>query len=335
MLIDLHAHVIPDELEPVGSADAPGPHIERSLDDEAVRLLVNGKGMRFPASRFFYASEARLEALERNGLDAEVVSPMPPLLDYSLPGKEGLELSRRVNEFVVRICEAAPDRLLGMGMVPMQDVDLATRELAEIASMGLKAVEIASNANGTSVGDERFLSFFEEAERLGLPIFVHALAPTFMDRMPRSAGPSFAVMAEQAVAAASVIMGELPTRCPKLRLCFSHGAGGMPFMLARAHYFWGHTWDEAPPEGEVEGVSPSEIARRYYYDAHPIDRRALRLLIDTLGDTQLVVGTDFPAMPREMPCAKTLRSMELAPEVLENITWNNAFRFLGIEPPKR
>ena len=87
-------------------------------------------------------------------------------------------------------------------------------------------------------------------------------------------------------------------------------------------------------EGEVEGVSPSEIARRYYYDAHPIDRRAFQLLVDTLGDTQLVVGTDFPAMPREMPCAKTLRSMDLSADVLENITWNNAFRFLGIEPPK-
>lgn len=334
MLIDLHAHVIPDELSPAGSADQPGPHTEHSPDDESVRLLLNGKGMRFPASRYFFAAEARLEALEANGLDAEVVSPMPPLLDYSLPGDQGLDLSRRVNEFVVRICEAAPDRLIGMGMVPMQDVDLATKELAELKSMGLKAVEIASNAGGRSIGDEQFYGFFEEAQRLDFPVFVHALAPTFMDRMPRAAGPSFAVMAEQAVAAASVVMGELPQRCPDLRLCFSHGGGGLAFMLSRAHYFWGHTWDEAPPEGEVEGISPSEIARRYYYDAHPIDRRAFQLLIDTLGDTQLVVGTDFPAMPREMPCAKTLRSMDLPTDVLDNITWNNAFRFLGIEPPK-
>ncbi len=334
MLIDLHAHVIPGELEPVGSGDQPGPHTEHSPDDETIRLLVNGRGMRFAASRYFFSSEARLEALAANGLDAEVVSPMPPLLDYTLTAGEGRELSRRVNEFVVQICQAAPDRLLGMGMVPMQDLELATKELAEVKALGLKGVEITSNAAGISIGDERCYGFFEEAERLDLPVFVHATAPTFMDRLPRASGPSFAVLLEQAVGATSVVMGGLPERCPNLRLCFSHGGGGIAFMLARAHYFWGGTWDEAPPSREVEGPSPAEVARRYYYDAHPIDHRVFRLLIDTLGDSQLVVGTDFPAMPREEPCGKTLYGMGLAADVLEGITWRNAFRFLGVEPPR-
>jgi aminocarboxymuconate-semialdehyde decarboxylase len=45
------------------------------------------------------------------------------------------------------------------------------------------------------------------------------------------------------------------------------------------------------------------------------------------------VGSDFPAMPREDPCACTLRSLDLPPEVLEDIGWHNTFRFLGIDPP--
>lgn len=334
MLIDIHAHVIPDELSPAGPADHPGPHTEHHADDESMRLLLNGKGMRFPASRFFFAAEARLEALEANGLDAEVLSPMPPLLDYSLPGEQGAALSQRVNEFVAQICEADPSRLIGLGMVPMQDVELATKQLAEVKALGLKGVEVTSNANGISIGDSHFLDFFEEAQRLDLAVLVHATMATFMDRMPSSAGPSFAIMAEQAVGATSVIMGELPNRCPDLRLCFTHGAGGLPFMLSRAHYFWGRTWDDAPPEGEVTGTSPTEIARRYFYDAHPIDRRVIRLLIDMLGDTQVMLGSDFPAMPREMPFARTMRSMDLPAEVSDNVTWNNAFRFLGIDPPK-
>jgi aminocarboxymuconate-semialdehyde decarboxylase len=335
MLIDLHAHVIPGELEPVGSGDQPGPHTEHSADDETIRLLVNGRGMRFPASRYFFSSEARLEALEANGVDAEVVSPMPPLLDYTLPAAEGRELSRRVNEFVVQICQAAPDRMLGMGMVPMQDLELATKELAEVKALGLRAVEITSNAAGISIGDERCYEFFAEAERLDLPVLVHATAPTFMDRLPRASGASFAVLIEQAVGATSVIMGGLPERCPNLRLCFTHGGGGIAAMVARAHYFWGGTWDEAPAERPTEGPSPAEVARRYFYDAHPIDHRVFRLMIDTLGAGQLVVGTDFPAMPREEPCGRTLYGMGLPAEELEQITWTNAFRFLGIEPPAR
>jgi aminocarboxymuconate-semialdehyde decarboxylase len=61
------------------------------------------------------------------------------------------------------------------------------------------------------------------------------------------------------------------------------------------------------------------------------DRRALRYLIEMVGHRQVLVGSDFPAMPREQPCGRTLRSLELAPDALEDITWHNAFRFLGID----
>ncbi|MGH8981550.1 MAG: amidohydrolase family protein [Acidimicrobiales bacterium] len=334
MIVDLHAHVIPDQLSPVGTGEKPGPSIGPG-EDAATRLLENGP-MRFPAKAVFFSSEARLEALAENGVDAEVVTPMPPLLDYSLSGTDGLELSRRVNEFVVRLCEADPSRLLGMGMVPLQDVDLATKELAELKAMGLLGVEVASNASGRSLGDEHFFGFFEEAERLDLPVFVHALSPTFGERLPRAAGPTFSVMSEIGVTAGSVVSGELPQRCPNLRLCFSHGAGGFPLTLPRAHWFWGGTWNEEPaqPGRETQGPSPIEVARKYYYDSLVFDRRALRFLIDMVGHDRLLVGSDFPAMPREQPIAKTLRSMDLAADVVDDICWHNAFRFLGIEPPK-
>src|SRR5947207_12066674 len=53
-----------------------------------------------------------------------------------------------------------------------------------------------------------------------------------------------------------------------------------------------------------------------------------------LGADRLLLGSDFPAMPREEPCGRTLRSMGLATDELENITWHNCFRFLGIDPQK-
>ena len=64
------------------------------------------------------------------------------------------------------------------------------------------------------------------------------------------------------------------------------------------------------------------------------DRRALRFLIDLVGHRQVLVGSDFPAMPREQPCGRTLRSLDLPGEMLEDITWHNTFRFLGIDAPQ-
>jgi len=64
------------------------------------------------------------------------------------------------------------------------------------------------------------------------------------------------------------------------------------------------------------------------------DRRAIRYLVDMLGADRLLVGSDFPAMAREEPAGRTLRSMGLAADELEDITWHNCFRFLGIDRQK-
>ena len=112
-----------------------------------------------------------------------------------------------------------------------------------------------------------------------------------------------------------------------------HGAGGFPCMLPRANYFWGKTWNEEP-SSEGEGLGPAELAKRFYYDGLVMDRRTLRHLIDMMGHTQVLVGSDFPAMPREQPCGRTLRSLDLAPDELEDITWHNTFRFLGVDAPQ-
>jgi aminocarboxymuconate-semialdehyde decarboxylase len=53
-----------------------------------------------------------------------------------------------------------------------------------------------------------------------------------------------------------------------------------------------------------------------------------------LGADRLLVGSDFPAMPREEPAGRTLLSMELSQAELDDITWHNCFRFLGIDAPK-
>jgi aminocarboxymuconate-semialdehyde decarboxylase len=335
MLVDMHAHVIPGSLDPVGSSDGHGGPRIGPCDDPHARLLENDRGMKFKAIDAFYSAERRLEELDRSGVDAEVVSPMPPLLDYALSGPEGLDLSRQVNEFVASLCAADPARLMGMGMVPMQAPSLATAELARVRDLGLVAVEIASNVVGRALHGSEYDEFWAEAERLEMPIFIHAMPADFGDRLPAGLIPiaAFAVGADALLACAGIITSGLAERHPRLRLAFSHGAGGFPMMLPRAMYFWGKTWNEEP-SSEGSGVSPAELTRRFYYDGLVFDRRALRFLIELVGHRQVLVGSDFPAMPREQPCARTLRSLELPADVLQDITWHNTFRFLGLEAPQ-
>jgi aminocarboxymuconate-semialdehyde decarboxylase len=334
MLIDTHAHLLPYDYP----ADAPEcfPRME-AVDGETARTLLFGQ-MTFKAKDVFFDAERRIEAMDANGVDVEVLSPMPPLLRYDLPLDDGLSLARHVNEFSATLVQADPTRLIALGMVPMQDPDAATAELTAIKEQGLKGVEIASNILGSSIGHEKFLPFFAEVERLGLSVFVHAM-PSPTERLPMSAMGTYVVGVEGAFAAASMVTGGTAAKCPDLRISFSHAAGGYPLMIPRHQYFWGGSWNEEPknPERAVmpdDGPSPLEYARRFYYDSLVFDRRALTYLIDLLGSDRLLVGSDFPAMPREEPAGRTLKSMGLSDDVLADILWNNAWRWLGTEPTR-
>jgi aminocarboxymuconate-semialdehyde decarboxylase len=334
VLADTHAHLLPRDYPP--GAPACFPRME-PVDGSTARTLVFGS-MRFHARDVFFEAERRVEAMDAAGVDVEVLSPMPPLLRYDLPVADGLALARHVNEFTAGLCSVDPARLIGLGMVPMQDSDAAAAELAGLVGLGLHGVEIASNILDASIGDERFLPFFAEAERLGLAIFVHAM-PAASNRLPPSARGTYAVGVEGGLAAASLISGGTAAKCPGLRISFSHGAGGFPLALPRAQYFWSGAWNEEPavPERAIapdDGPSPLEYARRFYYDSLVFDRRAIRYLIDLLGPDRLLVGSDFPAMPREEPAGRTLRSMSLPPDVIDDITWNNAFRWLAVTPAR-
>jgi aminocarboxymuconate-semialdehyde decarboxylase len=306
---------------------------------DGARQLITTAGKRgLRAEPVCWDLDERRGAMAARGVDAEVVSPMPLLLGYGLPPEDGQDLCQYVNEFVAELCEADSGHFYGLGIVPLQDPELASRELAELKRRGLLGVEIASNVNGASLGEERFWTFFEEIERLGLAVYVHGMTPTFAERLPASALATFGLGAELVVTAASLLASGVLESCPKLRIALSHGGGGFPFILPRAEFFWGGTWNEEPGVGAGPGtkwsaVSPSALARRFYYDSLVFDRRALRYLVDTLGPQRLMVGTDHPFMEREQPVGKTLRSLDLPPADLDAITWHNCFRWLGIDAP--
>jgi len=329
MIVDAHAHVLPGGYPP--GSPPTFPHTEM-IDGSTDRLHHFGGGT-FRAKDVFFEVDRRLEAMEVTGVDLEVVSPMPALLRYDLPAADGLTLARYVNEWVAELCRQAPDRFIGLGIVPLQSPELATAELADIKARGLAGVEVSSGILGASIGDPRFLSFFQEVERLELAVFVHAM-PSDTDRLPAAARATYTVGVEGMYAAASLILGGIASACPDLRISFSHAAGGFPFLLPRANFFWGGTWNEEPADPErafawTAGPSPIEVARRFYYDSLVFDRRALRFLVDLLGADRLLLGSDFPAMHRETRVGATAASLGLSTESWEDLSWRNAMRWVG------
>jgi aminocarboxymuconate-semialdehyde decarboxylase len=341
MIVDMHSHVIPERFPSAGTrpSAASWPSMDH-FEPGRARVMIAGENYR-TVHAGNWSSERRLADMRAHGVDLEVISPMPELCSYWFTPGDGLDLCRYVNDVIVDMCATAPTRFVGLGIVPLQDPDLAAKELAQIKSLGLPGIELGSNVNGLSLGLPRFQGFFQEAERLGVAIFVHALRPTMMDRFPTAAlfNP-IGYPTDTGLTIASMIDGGTTEKCPSLRIAFSHGGGTFPFMLPRYGHHWSGTWNEEPP-GPSKGAAapgalpraPADYARRFYYDTLLFDRRALRYLIDLIGPRQILVGTDYPYMPPERPADRTLRSLGLPPAVHDDITWHNCFRFLGIAPP--
>ena len=286
--------------------------------------------------------ERRLAEMDHHGIVTQAISPMPELLSYWLDVDSARELGRWVNDWTVSMAAEAPDRLVGLGTVPLQDPDLAAAELSHLADLGLAGVEIGSNVNGTYLGDPRFADFFAEAERLDLAVFVHALKPTMMGPLGRPRlTPFIGFPTDTGLTVTSLVESGLTDRLPDLRLAFSHGGGTFPWLLARYQYGWSGVWNGADPaDGEgwpaprVDAPTrPYDVAKRFWYDALLFDRRAVRYLIDMVGADRVVLGTDYPYMPPETPVDATLRSLDLDEVTHRAIAWDNGWRFLGRAAP--
>lgn len=326
--IDIHTHIVPESFPPYAgrNASVPWPSMAEAHACHK-HVMISGKVYR-TVSDGCWSVPRRIEDMGRMQVTRQAISPMPELLSYWLPLEDAKVMVRYLNDQIAAMIERAPGRFVGLGAVPLQDVDSSLRELEYVVQkLKFKGVEIASHVNGTSIGDPRFEPFFAAAEKMGAAIFVHALRPAGQDRI-------VGAFIEQAVcfpgdiglAAASMITGGIAERHPKLKIAFSHGGGVMSILLPRLV----HAWKNVPKARESLRESPAVAAKRFYYDQLVFDPNAIRFLIDTFGKSQICVGTDYPFAMGDFEPMKTLESAALDAATREAITAGNAKRFLGL-----
>jgi aminocarboxymuconate-semialdehyde decarboxylase len=325
--IDVHTHVVPENFPPYAGAgrDVPWPSMAPAHACHR-HVMISGKVYRTVADGS-WSVPRRIEDMGAMRITRQAISPMPELLSYWLPLADAKVLIRYLNDQIAAMIAQAPARFVGLGAVPLQDVDAAIRELEYCKQLKFAGVEIASHVNGTSIGDPRFEPFFAAAEKMGAAIFVHALRPAGQDRIVGE-------FAEQAVcfpgdiglACASMITGGIGARHPKLRIAFSHGGGVMSILLARLV----HAWNMFPKAKESLSESPAVTAKRFYYDQLVFDPAAVRFVMGTFGETQILIGTDYPFALGDTHPMKTLELAQVHGETLVAISSTNAKRFLGL-----
>ncbi len=330
MIIDVHTHIVPEQFPPVGSRSAGNrwPCMDH-IEPGTANVMIAGRNFRTVLDRCWHVPRRLREMAEPGyAVDRQVLSPMPELLAYGHEAQDGLDLARYLNETLMRMVEQAPERFYALGSVPLQDIDLATAELQRVKALGLNGVELLSNVNGKSLGEPEFLPFFQAAETLGLAIFVHAQHPTFMDRVE---GPSFLRNAvgfpiEGALGIASIITGKVMEACPGLRLAFSHGGGTFMQLLPRME----NAWHKNPTIKKLLPKPPLHYARLFFYDDIFFDNRTLQYLLDTVGSSRVMIGSDYPFMFRDQTPQAEFDAIGLTAAERQAVGSGNCLRFLGL-----
>ncbi len=329
--IDMHAHMVPENFPAYIGNRLPADWPSMASAHECHRhVMISGKVYRTVSERCWSVPH-RLEDMLSMGLELQVVSPMPELFSYWMDAPAGQQLCRYLNDQTAAMVDASSGRLAGMGVVPLQDIDLAIRELEHaVRVLRMPAVEIGSNINGMAVGAPVFDPFFAACEELGAAVFVHAVRPAGMDRLvgPAALQQVLAYPGDAGLAAASVVTGGLMARHPNLRIAFSHGGGTLASLLPRLQQGW-HVFPalrEAMPEPPVATV------RRLFYDTLVFDDAMLRHLLHTFGSDALMVGTDYPFNFHERQPLQRLADAGFDDATRHAITHGNARRFLGLGP---
>jgi len=290
--------------------------------------VIDGKNYRTVSDRCWDAAK-RITDMETMGIGIQAISPMPELLSYWMEIDAADDLLRYINDRLAELVAASGGRMIGLGAIPLQDQDRAIAELHRIRhSLGFAGVEIGSNVNGVPIGSPDFDFFFAEAQALDAAIFVHALRPTGMDRLfgPKPLQQVLAYPTDVGLAAASVICSNVMLRFPRLRIAFSHGGGTLASLLPRLDE--GYRKFPALKESILE--SPRLQARRLYYDTLVYDEPTLVHLVSLFGDTQLMVGTDYPFGFHEREPVARVQSAITDLKMQRRILWQNAQEFLGL-----
>jgi len=281
----------------------------------------------------------RLEDQDLDNLSAEVVYPNDAMFLYAAPDLEyRRECLRAYNSWLAEYCAAAPNRILGVGMLPAgEPIQWSIDEAHRCAKLGLKSVMLPADLPRIPYGDPRNAPLWAALQDLDMPVAFHNAASERFDadQFPPTAGGTMMATVHLKIAGqlrtfASLISSGVAASYPKLRFVIVEGGIGWIAAVTRLMDHWWedhHLWLEPRLEEK-----PSVYARRQFYHTFEDDKAGL-MHLPVLNADGLMWGSDYPHTEGTFPHSRTQIAKDfadLSPGVTRKIIRENAARLYGI-----
>lgn len=291
MKIDIHSHYIPYEFIKLVEDGCPEMRA-KIIEKSGSQFIQHEQGYTYPLDKGFYDIDYRLREMDLAGLDMVALSSAPPLFYYDANEEIANKVATIVNTGIANEVKAHPDKFIGVANVSLQHVNMAMEQLDyAVNTLGFHSIQIGSNIEGRQLDSPELIPFFAKADELGVLIIVHpyyvgsknALEKYYLTNLIGNP-------LDTTLAIAHLIFGGVLDRFPKLKFCFVHGGGFLPYQIGRLEHGY-----KVRMEPRIHGAKPpSNYFKQLYFDTILFDKNALRYLVEYVGCGQVMMGTDYP-----------------------------------------
>jgi aminocarboxymuconate-semialdehyde decarboxylase len=295
-------------------------------DGEAMVMLGDREFRRI--SQVCWDPMRRLEDLERQGIDVQVISATPVLFSYHRAAEHALEVARIFNDAALEMCSRANGCLKALCQVPLQDIDASCAEVSRCMQAGHIGVQIGNHVGPKNLDDPGIITFLHHCADIDAPVLVHPWDMMARDRMPNYMMPwTVAMPAETQLAISALVLSGAFDRLPKsLRICFAHGGGSFAYLLGRMQ----NAWEHQPLARGGAQLPPLRYLDRFSVDSAIFDQRSLKLLVDVMGEDHVMLGSDYPYPLGEQHIGELIRQSQFSPVAKMKMLGGNAAEFFGL-----
>lgn len=327
LVVDIHCHLNIASAEAKIRAEIANPPNPLAFMSPA-SMAVNGKLFASIGPKLNGVDE-RLVDMDQLGIDVQAISPSPGQYYYFAPPELGRDAARMVNDGIAKAVARHPDRLIGIGTVPLQNTEMAIAELRRcVDELDLRGIEIGSNVAGMELADPGLRPFFAAAEELGILLFLHPLGFTHGQRLAEHYLDNIiGNPLESTIALSHLIFGGVLDAHPGLKLCVAHGGGYLPGYWGRMD----HAFRAREDCRQCISREPSTYLRQVWLDTLVFDQDELDCLVRTHGADKLCLGTDYPFDMAEPDPVRF--HGRLSEEAQKRVLGLNAAELLGLTVP--
>jgi aminocarboxymuconate-semialdehyde decarboxylase len=327
--IDIHTHILPPDWPDLQERYGYGGWVQLERHGTGcAHMTLDGSFFRSVEPNCFDAG-IRLQDCADHRVQVQVLYTVPILFIYWAKPQDSLDLAKLLNDHIAGVCAEHPRRFVGLGTVPMQDPDLAAREIERcVHGLGLAGIEIGSHVNGMNLDHPKVVPILEAAASIGAAVFVHPWEMLGRERMSKYWLPWLVGMpAETSLSICSMIFGGVLERLPDLRIAFAHGGGAFPATLGRIE----HGFNVRPDLCAVDNEhNPRDYLGRFYVDSLVHDPDMLHYMIKLMGAESIALGSDYPFPLGEQVPGMLIESMDLSPEVRDRLLAGTALEWLAM-----